>query len=130
MMLVDEWIFERIVVVAEVDDRIGGRSAVLHSKQQGKIAGNALAPYNLQRYDFDFAAELLALAYLLDEVGFHPVRVQISQQYCRDTVVKLAFSVKTGTLDAVVGEGHILVSEDDLIGIVSSKYLLFVPVEQ
>jgi hypothetical protein len=62
-------------------------------------------------------------------MGLDAVPVEISQQEGGDLVVKGALADEAGALDAVVGKGHILVSEDDLIGIVGREDLFLVAVE-
>ena len=129
MMLVDERVAEFVVVVAKVDDGVGLTVSVRNPEARGERAADAVADDHLERDNFDLAAELFALAYALDEVGLDAVAVEITEQDRRDLAVQGTFSFETRPFDAVVGQSHILVSENDFIGIVGRKDLLLLAIE-
>ena len=85
--------------------------------------------HHLQGDDLDLAAELFLLAQDLDEMGLHPVAVQVVQQDGGNLVVQGALPLEPGPFHVVVGHRHVLVTEDDLVGMVRRKDLLFVPFE-
>ena len=123
------WISKHVIVVTEVDDGIGLFETVLDAQAGGKRAAYTVADNDLEGNDLDLAAKLFIVADGLDVVGLDPVPVEIAQQESGDLVVQCTFPEETRTLDAVVGKGHILVSEDDLIGIVGREDLFLVAVE-
>ena len=62
-------------------------------------------------------------------MGFHAVLVQVIQQNGGNLVVQGPLPLETGPLDIVVGNGHILVAENHLVGVIGGEHLLLVSFE-
>ena len=63
------------------------------------------------------------------EMGLRPVLVEVAQQDGGDLVVQGALALESGPLDVVEGNGHVLVAEDHLVGMVGGKDLFLVSLE-
>ena len=129
MVPVDERVFQLVVVVPQVHDGIGVTETFLHTQSGCQRSGNPVVDHHLQRDNLDLAAQLLFFPEQLDEMGFYAVLVQVIQQNGRYLVVQRTLSLETGPFYIVIGNRHVLVTENHLVGMVGGKDLLFVALE-
>src|SRR5690606_10293876 len=81
-------VVQRIVLVAEFDDRAGQAGAGLKTKTLGKRAGGIVAHDDLERNDLDFLDQLLAHVDAAQEVGRNAQIVQLGEDEFGNAVVQ------------------------------------------
>ena len=108
---------ERIVLVAELDDRARQLGALLEPEALDQRAGRDVADDDLERDDLDFLDQLLAHVDAADEVGRDAEAVQLGEDELGNAVVEHALAVDDLVLGAVAGGGVVLEVLDQRAGL-------------
>src|SRR5690554_873789 len=93
VLFADHGVMQRIVLVAELDDRAGQLGAGLKAQALDQRAGGKIAHDDLKRNDFHFLDQLFAHVHAPNEVRGNAQAVQLGEDELRDSVVQHALAV-------------------------------------
>jgi hypothetical protein len=113
MLLGDQRIAQRVVLVIIFDQRAGQLGAFLDAEALRERAGGDIAHHDLDRHDLDLSHQLLAHVEAADEVGGHADIAEQGEDMLGDAVVEHALAVDRALFLGVEGGGIVLEILDD-----------------
>jgi len=108
VLLRNQRVVERVVLVVEFDDRARQAGSLFQAQAFGDGAGGDVAHHDFQGDDFHFLDQLLAHVEAADKVGGHAKLVEARKYELRNPVVQNPLAVDHLVLLAVKGGGVIL----------------------
>ena len=115
MVLDDERIAERVVLIAHLEERARKLHALLYAEALAERAGRDVADDDLERDDVDALYELVRLVYLLDEVRLDAVVGEKLEELRRNLVVEDALAAHRRFLLPVEGREAVLIFDNDIV---------------